>query len=371
MKDMKVGRRLVLAAGLTSVLVLTACGKKTEDTAAAPAATATPAAKTYNIGWTIYAGWMPWQYAAQNGIVKKWADKEGITINMIQINDYVESQNQFTAGKLDGVASTNMDSLTLPASGGRDTTALIVGDYSNGNDGLILKGKSKLSDVKGQNVNIVQGSVSQYFLARALESAGMKVSDVKLVNTSDADMVAAWATPQVTAVTTWNPMLQEIAKGKDAHMVYSSAKIPGEILDMMVVDTAKLKADPALGKALVGIWYETLGLMQGSGADAVAARTAMAKGSGTDLPGYEAQLATTYLYYKPADAVAYVNSPAALTASEKVRQFSFSAGLFGQGAKSVDDVGIEFPGGKIQGNPANVKMRYDPSYMQMAVDGKL
>ena len=45
---------------------------------------------SYKIGWSIYAGWMPWPYAQQAGIVKKWADKYGIKINIVQVNDYVE-----------------------------------------------------------------------------------------------------------------------------------------------------------------------------------------------------------------------------------------------------------------------------------------
>ena len=73
--------------------------------------------KEFNIAWTIYVGWMPWPYAAESGIVKKWADKYGITINVTQINDYVESINQYTAGKFDGVTVTNMDALDDP--GGR------------------------------------------------------------------------------------------------------------------------------------------------------------------------------------------------------------------------------------------------------------
>jgi NitT/TauT family transport system substrate-binding protein len=44
-----------------------------------------------------------WPYAQQAGIVKKWADKYGIKINIVQVNDYVESVNQYTAGKFDGV----------------------------------------------------------------------------------------------------------------------------------------------------------------------------------------------------------------------------------------------------------------------------
>ena len=74
--------------------------------------------KTFRIAWSIYAGWMPWGYAADSGIMKKWADKYGITVEIVQINDYVESINQYTAGAFDGCVMTNMDALTIPAAGG-------------------------------------------------------------------------------------------------------------------------------------------------------------------------------------------------------------------------------------------------------------
>src|SRR5699024_9628841 len=133
------------------------------------------------------AGWMPWPYAQQAGIVKKWADKYGLTINIVQVNDYVESVNQFTAGKFDGVTVTNMDALTIPAAAGKDSSAIIVGDYSNGNDGIVMKGASQLSALKGQQVYLVELSVSHYLLARGLQAAGLKPTDVRTVNTSDAD----------------------------------------------------------------------------------------------------------------------------------------------------------------------------------------
>ncbi|HBN49974.1 MAG TPA: lipid kinase, partial [Thalassospira sp.] len=79
-----------------------------------------------------------------------------------------ESINQYTAGEYDGCSMTNMDALSIPAGGGIDTTALIVGDYSNGNDGIILKNATDLAAIKGQNVNLVELSVSHYLLARAL-----------------------------------------------------------------------------------------------------------------------------------------------------------------------------------------------------------
>ncbi len=130
--------------------------------------------KEFNIAWTIYVGWMPWPYAAEAGIVKKWADKYGITINVTQINDYVESINQYTAGKFDGVTVTNMDALTIPAAGGVDTTAIIMGDYSNGNDGVVLKKGKTLADIKGQKINLVELSVSHYLLARGLSTVKLE-----------------------------------------------------------------------------------------------------------------------------------------------------------------------------------------------------
>jgi NitT/TauT family transport system substrate-binding protein len=370
MKSWVSGWRTVAIAAACALAA--ACGQGGAQQAESANTTAPAAAeKEFQVGWTIYAGWMPWPYAEQAGIVKKWADKYGVKIKVVQINDYAESLNQFTAGKLDAVTSTNMDALTVPAAGGKDTTVLIMGDYSNGNDGIVLKNGATLAAIKGRTVNLLENSVSHYLLARGLESAGLKQTDIKTMNTSDADITAAYPTPQVTAVVTWNPMLAEIKKMPGAKEVFDSTKIPGEIQDALVVSTDVLKANPNLGKALVGIWYETLALMKSDTPEGKAAKEAMAKLSGTDLAGYESQLATTYLYYQPKAAVDFVASPAFVEATDKVRKFSFEKGLFGQGAKSVDDIGLEFPGGKSLGSSANVKLRFDTSYMQMAADGKL
>ena len=68
----------------------------------------------FSVCWTIYAGWMPWEYAQAEGIVAKWAKKYDIEIDVVQINDYVESINQYSAGQFDGCTMTNMDALTIP-----------------------------------------------------------------------------------------------------------------------------------------------------------------------------------------------------------------------------------------------------------------
>ena len=326
---------------------------------------------SFRIAWSIYVGWMPWDYGDQAGIVKKWADKYGIKIEVVQINDYVESINQYTAGAFDGCVMTNMDALTIPAAGGVDSTALIVGDFSNGNDGVVLKGKKALADIKGQKVNLVELSVSHYLLARALASIDMSEKDITVVNTSDADMVAAWAAPEVTAVVTWNPLLSEILATPDSHEVFNSSQIPGEIIDLMVVNTETLKANPKFGKALTGAWYEIMSIMSGKDKAAVAARTQMGKASGTDLAGYDAQLATTRMFYQPADAVAFTRSAELVGTMKHVAKFSYDHGLLGEGAADAGFIGIAFPGGKSIGDEDNIKLRFDDTYMGMAADDAL
>jgi NitT/TauT family transport system substrate-binding protein len=322
--------------------------------------------KEFKVAWSIYVGWMPWGYASDTGIVKKWADKYGIKIEVKQFNDYVESINQYTAGAFDAVTVTNMDALSIPAAGGVDTTAVIVGDFSNGNDAVIVK-KGDLASLKGTSVNLVEFSVSHYLLARALESVKMEEKDLKVVNTSDADMAAAFKTPDVTAVVTWKPIVSTILEEPDAKKVFDSSQIPGEIIDLMVANTEVVKDNPKFGKALAGIWYDTMAALEKD----PAAKEAMAKASGTDVKGFDEQLATTKLFATPKDAVAFTTGADVKTTTERVSKFLFDKALLGKDAKSPEAIGVAFPDGSVFGDKANVKLRYDATFMQAAADGKL
>ena len=155
-------------------------------------------------------------------------------------------------------------------------------------------------------------------------------------------------------------------------LVFDSSKIPGEILDLMVVNSAVLKANPKLGKALVGAWYETLAVMLGKDAKATAALESHGQGLGhrsrrLQGPARDDQACTR----RRPKRTRSPRAPDLVKTMDLVRKFSFDHGLLGEGAKTVDAVGIEFPGGKTLGNKANVKMRFDASYMKMAADGKL
>lgn len=327
--------------------------------------------KSFKLAWSLYTGYMPWAYAEHAGIVDKWAGKYGIEIEVVQINDYIESLNQYTAGTYDAVANTVMDSLTIPAAGGVDTTAMILGDYTNGNDAIFVKGEGKtMADLKGKTVYLVQYSVSHYMLALALAKAGLTEDDIKTANIADADFVAAFSTPEVEAVVAWNPATSQMNKMPGITSVFDSSEVPGEVQDILAAKTDVLKANPAFGKALAGAWYETLAIMKKDDAEGIAARTFMAEASGTDLADFESQIATTYFYDAP-EGVEGFSGPKMAASIESVAGFAFSQGLLGPDAKDAGFIGIELADGTIFGDKENVKLRIDTSYMEMAAKGEI
>ena len=332
---------------------------------------AADAKKSYKLAVSIYTGWMPWYYANETGIVKKWADKYGIKID-VKYMDYVPSIEAYVAGQADALVATNMETLDMPAAAGVDSSVVVMGDYSNGNDALLVRDKLTMNKLKGQTVYLVEKTVSQYLLSRALETVKMHEKDVKVMNVSDSDIAPSFlASKNQKAVITWNPMVMEIEKNPGITKIFDSSKVPGEIQDLLVVNTKVLKANPNLGRALTGAWYEVMGLMSTPGPAADKAIQKMAELSKTSPTEFKKQLNTTAMYYTPKAALAYTKSAEIKAKQNLVRQFCFDHNLLGEHAKSVNVVGIEYPDGTVQGDTKNVKMRYVDTFMSEAADGKL
>jgi NitT/TauT family transport system substrate-binding protein len=337
----------------------------------ASAAETPKSAKKYSLAVSIYAGWMPWYYAKETGIIKKWGNKYGCDIN-VKYMDYVPSIEAYVAGQADAVVATNMETLDMPAVSGVDSSVVIMGDYSNGNDALLTRDKMQMPQIKGQNVYLVEKTVSQYLLSRALEGAKMREKDVKIVNVSDADIAPSFlASKSQKAVVTWNPMVMEIEKNPGITRVFDSSKIPGEIQDLLVMNSKVLKANPNFARALVGAWYEVMGVMSQPGPNAEKAIAKMAELAKTTPVEFKGQLKTTALYFTPKAAADYTASKELQAKQDLVRNFCFKHNLLGESAPSVDVVGIQYPDGTIQGDKTKVKMRYVDTYMKEAADGKI
>src|SRR6185503_13038378 len=327
---------------------------------------------TFTVGWSVYAGWTPYHYMNKSGILRKWADKYGIAIK-VQRFDYAPSLDAFVAKNIDACTMTNMEALDMPAASGVPTTAIVVGDYSNGNDALLVRNGLQLKDLAGKKMLLVEKTVSEYLFARAMTINNLRdqIKRVRMINTSDSDIATAFiGDTGASAVVTWKPMVSQILKQKGVTSLFNSSQIPGEILDLTVVRTDVLTRPDGSGqkfaKALTGAWYEMLGQMT---SDKVLA--GIAEGSQDTLTSYKEQLSTTKMFYTPKTAADFGASPELKQKMALVRQFCFDHGLLGANTKSVDDVAIRYPDGTVQGKPDRVRLQFDLAYMQMAAQGKL
>src|SRR6266700_1378327 len=125
---------------------------------AGPAPIRADAKASFTVGWSVYVGWNPYYYMARSGILKKWADKYNVSIR-VQRFDYAPSLDAFVAKNIDACAMTNMEALDMPAAAGIDTSAIIVGDYSNGNDAVLTRGGVSLTQIPGKQVLILEKTV--------------------------------------------------------------------------------------------------------------------------------------------------------------------------------------------------------------------
>jgi NitT/TauT family transport system substrate-binding protein len=329
------------------------------------------AKKSFKVAWSIYAGWNPWDYASKSGILDAWAKKYNIEIKLVKM-DYIASIEAYTSAQVDACVMTNMDALTIPVASGIESSAVILGDFSNGNDAILVRNNLTIPQLAGKKVSLVEYSVSHYLLSRALDKNSMKDADVKVINVSDSDIAPAFVSnTDQEAVVTWNPLVMEILQTPGVTKIFDSSQIPGEVLDLMMVNTKVLKDNEALAKALNGAWFEVMAIMSTRGAKADNALETMAKAGGSSLVEYKAQLKTTAMFYKATDAVAYMTGEEIQGNMKKVRNFCFKYKLLGDRVQSADDLGIEFPGGTVLGKTDNVLFHYDDTYMKMAAEGKL
>jgi len=114
-------------------------------------------------------GWMPWPMRGSRHR-QKWGDKYGI--NSQDHADQRTTSNRSIntpPASFDGVTVTNMDSLTVPAAGGVDTSAIVLGDFSpTATTASCSRTASRLPTSRAVRSTSSNWSVSHYLLARAL-----------------------------------------------------------------------------------------------------------------------------------------------------------------------------------------------------------
>jgi NitT/TauT family transport system substrate-binding protein len=334
-----------------------------------PLASAAAQKPSFKVCWSPYAGWLAWDYAKQEQIMDKWAEQYGIAIEIEKVPDSLSAIGQYSAGTFDACAMSNVDALSIAATSGIDSTALIIGDFSAGADGLVLRGFAKgLGDLKGKTILVTASPAARYLLNRALQVAHISPGEVKIQTVLEQDLLRSFIDGQGDALISRNPELAAIKRQVEVSQVFSSKFIAGEIIDLMLVNSATLAAHPELGKALTGAWYEVQQLLAASSPEGRLARAKMADSAGTSPADFEVQLKSIRSFYIPRSALAFADSKKMPELMQRVAEFADSQQLTASPKNLLSQLGISFSQRRVLGNPEHIMLRFDPTYMQLLAD---
>ena len=210
-------------------------------------------------------------------------------------------------------------------------------DVAGDNEALVARNGSGVTDVaslKGKKVATPFASTAHYSLLAALDRAGLKESDLTIVDLEPQDIQAAWTRGDLDAAYTWLPSLAEIKKtGKVLISSRQLATAGKPTLDLGVVSTAFIEAHPEAVDAWRKVEAQALDVIASDPAAA-----AKAVGAELNLSPEEAQSQLSQgVFLKPAD----LSSPEWLGSEGNVGKLAdnlVSAAEFLKGQQKIDAV---------------------------------
>jgi ABC-type nitrate/sulfonate/bicarbonate transport system substrate-binding protein len=230
--------------------------------------------------------------AQDRGLISKNGDgtgtvekKYGIKIVLKQA-DYDACITMFASGAVDADCQTNIDSLA-PALG-RNSVMIMPTSTSVGADALLAVGfddgtsnvrfandeerqahinKAKLAYLKGKPTFGLEKSCSQYVFDENITLLGGNPDDYSFRNMDPAAAAQAMQTgqPNINSIMVWNPfVMQTLRTRKDAKPIFTSATIPEEVIDSIVVakDVLAKPKGKEFAFAIMDTYYQVCKMME-------------------------------------------------------------------------------------------------------------
>jgi NitT/TauT family transport system substrate-binding protein len=200
---------------------------------------------TVTCAYPVWVGFGPVHLANALGY---FAD-EGITVEEILDDDMPNALAAMERGDIDCYLRTVGEYQGLGRR--KDTQGMIIGtiDLSTGGDGWAADASiESVCDLKGQTIAVEPNLPARLLLQEALKrECDLSISDTNLSDIAAADAVGVFASPDVAAVGTYEPVLSLVVathQDRGAHILVSSKDYQDLILDIVMAHTDELAAHP-------------------------------------------------------------------------------------------------------------------------------
>lgn len=213
------------------------------------------------IGTNVWPGYEPLYLARSLGYLS-----EG-DFRLIEYSSSTQVLRAYRNGAIDAAALT-LDEVLLLVQEGFAPRVILVMDISSGGDAIIARpGLGSMQALKGRRVGYEDTALGSYMLARALELSGMAAEDVVKLSLEIDDQEQAFDQGRVDAVVTFEPVRSRLLN-KGGELLFDSSRIPGEIVDVLVVREAVLQQESRRLRTLLDQWFRALDHLERNPGDA-------------------------------------------------------------------------------------------------------
>lgn len=186
---------------------------------------------------------------------KGFFEEAGVNAKVVLMDSLSDGQRAYINGRVDGFASTVIEAVQSQVLSNRPLKIVMVPDYSNGGDVIIANSTvSTVRDLRGKRIGCEVSSLGVYILARALNTVGLNLADIELVNMEQSMGAKAMAEGSIDAFVTYPPVSVNILRQENRKTIFTSAEIPYEIVDTVAISQAALQENPQLVERLHNAW---------------------------------------------------------------------------------------------------------------------
>jgi len=200
------------------------------------------------VGANVWPGYEPLYLARERGYLDTGA------IHPVEYLSASQVHRALANGTID-VAALTLDEALRAAVEIPGLRVFLVADVSAGGDAIIARpGVEDLADLAGRRVGVEDTALGAYFLALALERAGLEPGEVEPVPLRINEHEAAFREGTIDAAVTFEPVRSRLMKA-GGRVLFDSRQTPDRIVDVLVTTESVLAERETAITGLVTAWF--------------------------------------------------------------------------------------------------------------------
>jgi NitT/TauT family transport system substrate-binding protein len=203
------------------------------------------------IGSNIWPGYEPLYLARELGYY------ENSPVRLVEYTSATQVIRAYRNNTIH-IAALTMDEVLLLLENGLDPRIILVMDISHGADAIVAKPEIKtLADLRGRKVGVESTALGAFFLNQALNTVGLGPANINIISSKIDEHERMFVEGKLDAVVTFEPVRSRLL-ATDAHLIFDSSQLPGEIVDVLVIAKDTFDRFPEEVETLLKGWFKAL-----------------------------------------------------------------------------------------------------------------